>query len=103
MRGLAEEDPNTGVYGGKLSVRAPPKSKPLMIIGQDECIFHQYSMNYKKWVGPDGQRPLLPKTEGLGLMISMFQCREVGVLHTISPVDLQKINKLRSGTDYVAK
>ena len=29
-------------YGGYLSVRKDPNQKPLMILGQDECIFKQF-------------------------------------------------------------
>ena len=70
-----------------MSVRAIPNSKAIMIIGQDESIFHQYSLVTKQWVGPEGKRVLLPKSEGAGYMISAFQCREVGMLQIISMED----------------
>ena len=34
-------------YGGNLSVRFPKGQKPLLIFGQDECIFKQYSFTKK--------------------------------------------------------
>jgi hypothetical protein len=69
-----------GAYGGNLSVRRPVDSKPLLIFGQDESIFNQFSFGSKQWVGPSGQRSILPKSTGMGLMISSFQGREVSVL-----------------------
>ncbi len=32
----------------------------------------------KTWIGPAGQRPLLPKSEGNGYMLSAFASREFG-------------------------
>jgi hypothetical protein len=69
-----------GAYGGNLSVRRPVDSKPLFIFGQNESIFNQFSFGSKQWVGPSGQRSILPKSTGMGLMISSFQGREVSVL-----------------------
>ena len=69
-----------GIYGGNLSVRRPVDSKPLFIFGQDESIFNQFSFGSKQWVGPSGQRSILPTSTGMGLMNSSFQGREVRVL-----------------------
>ncbi len=44
-----------GAYGGNLSVRRPVDSKPLLIFGQDESIFNQFSFGSKQWVGLSGQ------------------------------------------------
>ena len=46
------------VFGGGMSVRAPPGSKPIIVLGQDEAVFNE---NSKQWVGPNGERPILPK------------------------------------------
>jgi hypothetical protein len=54
-----------GKEAKKASVWAPPGSKPLMIIGQDEFIFTQFLLGQRTWV--------LPKTEGEGYMLSAFQ------------------------------
>ena len=67
-----------GAMGGNLSVRKP-SNKPLMILGQDNSIFNQYLLGNRQWVGPDAQRALLPKTDGLSLMLSAFQSRETGL------------------------
>ena len=65
-----------GSFGGNLSIRKPPDIKPLMIFGQDECVYNQFLLGNQQWVAPGGQRALLPKTEGLSLMISGLQSRE---------------------------
>ena len=54
-----------GVFGGNLSVRKAQEDKPLMIFGQDESVYSQFLLGGRQWVGPEGQRPLLPKTDGL--------------------------------------
>lgn len=65
-----------GAFGGNLSVRKAQDEKPLMIFGQDESVYSQFLLGNRQWVGPEGQRPLLPKTDGLSLMISALQSRE---------------------------
>ena len=75
-----------GSFGGNLSVRKPQGVKPLMIFGQDESVYSQFLLGNRQWVGPEGQRTLLPKTDGLSLMISAFQSRETGFGVQISRV-----------------
>jgi len=41
-------------FGGLLSVRMPPGSKPVIVVGQDEAIFKQYLSMWKAWSGPGG-------------------------------------------------
>ena len=72
-----------------------------MIIGQDESVFHQYSLVTKQWVGADGQRALLPKLEGAGIMISAFQACEIGIPQEIEKNMLEKINRNRLQKNYV--
>ncbi len=85
-------------FGGHLSVRRDPgNDRPLLIFGHDECIFKQYHMTKSAWVAPDGQRVLVPKDDGQGLMISAFQSREFGFCLEISEEDLKKVNKARVG------
>ena len=71
-------------FGGNLSVRKPTGSKTVIFVGQDEAIFKQFLFLTKIWVGPSGERPLLPKDEGTGTMISTFICREHGLVREIS-------------------
>jgi hypothetical protein len=60
-------------YGGNLSVRRDHGKRPLIIIGPDESAFAQQSFSSKTWVGPNGERKLLPKGEGDTIMVSAFQ------------------------------
>ena len=55
-----------------------PSAKQLICFGQDECIFHQYVYSKKAWVTPERIRPLIPKDEGMGMMLSAFVSREYG-------------------------
>ena len=88
-----------GLFGGNLSVRKPPDVKPLMIFGQDDS---QFLLGNRQWVGPQGQRPLLPKTDGLlSLMISAFQSRETGFGVDISRMQMEEINESRRGKTYI--
>jgi len=66
------------IHGGYLSVRKPPDSKPLIMIGQDECIFKQHLTTRSQWHLPDGTSKINPKTDGDGLMLSSFQSRDFG-------------------------
>jgi hypothetical protein len=43
-------------------------------------------------VGPKGQRPLLPKSEGDGYMLSAFVSREFGFGRELSVAELDKVN-----------
>ena len=52
------------------------------------------------WVGKDGKRPILPKTNGQSIMISAFQSREFGFGLNVTDEDITKINSLRNGKHY---
>jgi hypothetical protein len=93
IAGLKDEEP-------QMSVRALPESKPLMILGQDECVFNQFLLGQRTWVGPNGERPLLPKTEGEGYMLSAFVSRELGFGRPLSEKELAAINLAREGQKY---
>ncbi|KAI2512942.1 hypothetical protein MHU86_1488 [Fragilaria crotonensis] len=87
-------------FGGNLSVRKPTDSKTVVFIGQDEAIFKQFLFLTKMWVGPNGERPLLPKDEGSGTMISAFICREYGLIRVVPPETLAEVNRRRIGQTY---
>jgi hypothetical protein len=72
---------NVGALGGNDSVRIPADSRPLIIFGQDESIFNHFSHSGRQWLGPLGQRSIMPKSAGMGIMLSAFQSREVSA-HT---------------------
>jgi hypothetical protein len=81
------------------SIRVSTATRPIMIVGQDESVFAQYLLGSKTWVGPKGQRPLLPKSEGDGYMLSAFVSREFGFGRELSADELVKINTARRGGD----
>jgi hypothetical protein len=79
------------------SVRVSSQTRPLIIVGQDESVFAQYLLGSKTWVGPKGQRPLLPKTEGDGYMLSAFVSREFGFGKEMTDAELAMVNDARRG------
>jgi len=87
-------------YGGELSVRKPPDIRPLIIIGHDECIFKQYLSTLYAWVGSNGERGLVPKDDGQGVMISAFQSREFGFGMQLTQMQLDEANESRRGKHY---
>ena len=85
-------------YGGHLSVRKPIGKKPVMILGQDESIFKQYSFTPCTWTLPNGKKPLIPKDDGKGVMISAFCSRELGYGPMfLSQPQLDKVNNMKRG------
>ena len=82
-------------FGGNLSIRMPPQSKQLIIFGQDECIFNQFTLCRRYWVNKDGKRAILPKTEGMGIMISAFKSREFGFGFELTTEQLKRVNEFR--------
>ena len=80
-------------FGGNLSVRKPNGKKPVIIFGQDECIFKQYTFSKKAWMNSEGAMPLIPKDEGAGIMISTFVSREFGHRLQLTEAELQKVNE----------
>ena len=95
------EEMGIGLFGGNLIVRKPPSLKPLMIFGQDKSVFNQFILKPRQWVGPLGQRPLLPKSDGMSLMLSAFQSRETGFGVQISRIQMEEINEGRQGQNYI--
>jgi len=87
-------------FGGQLSVRRPVDKPIVIFIGQDEAIFKQFLFLSKMWTGPNGERPLLPKDEGAGCMISAFICREHGLIREINDQTLALVNANRQGATY---
>ena len=74
-----------------------------MIIGQDKCIFKQYTFSKKFWSLHDGSKQLIPKDEGQGLMLSSFYCRELGYGFKVPEDVLIGVNEMRKGTSYCDK
>jgi hypothetical protein len=89
-----------GPFGAMLSVRRDVNKPIVMFIGQDEAIFKQFSFVTKMWTGPKGERPLLPKDEGAGVMISSFIGREYGLINELDQCTLDSVNEGRRGARY---
>ena len=91
------QDPTAGIYNRQekkptTSIRVTATTQPIMIVGQDESVFAQYLLGSKTWVGPKGQRPLLPKSEGDKFMLSAFISLEFGFGRDLSDNEFAKIN-----------
>ena len=87
--------------GGGLSARRNFDKKPVVILGQDECIFKQYSFTHSSWKHPDGTTSLIPKDDGQGVMISAFCSRKFGFGMVAKNVDLHRINLHQAGKKYL--
>jgi hypothetical protein len=90
----------TSEFGGNLSVRFNTEKRPLVVFGQDECIVKQYLFTQKGWKGPNGEQALIPKDDGLGVMISAFVSREFGFGFELTTEQLQEVNAKRVGEKY---
>ena len=71
--------------------------RPIVMFGQDECIFKQFLFSHKQWVLPDGTTPPMPKDEGQGVMLSSFVSCEFGYGMDLSSSQLVHINEYRKG------
>jgi hypothetical protein len=88
-------------FGENLSVRFPEDEKILLSFGHDEVIFNKNAFSDKCWSGPGGERPLVPKEDGTGVMVSGIQSREFGFgFREITAEELSEINKERAGKCY---
>ena len=93
-------DEDSERFGGCLSVRMPEGVKPIIVFGQDECIFKQYIFTKKSWKGPKGQTAMVPKDEGQGLMMSSFVSRDYGFNFQLTSSQLVQVNQARTGKQY---
>lgn len=71
-----------------------------MIIGQDEPIMKTNLFSMNAWSLPDGTRSLIPKDEGIGIMISAFIYRKIGFGYTVPDYILERVNTVRLGQKY---
>ena len=89
--------PQNKIHNGNLSHRFPSDRKPVILIGQDESIYKQFSFSSKAWYTKDGATKMLPKDDGHGMMISAFVSRSWGILMDENPLldaQLFQINEL---------
>jgi hypothetical protein len=69
--------------------------------GHDEVIFNKNAFSSKCWHGPQGERPLVPKEDGTGVMVSGIQSREFGIgFPKLSADEVAKVNMARAGKHY---
>ena len=88
-------------YGGNLSVRKDPQSKPIIILGQDEAIFtKQFVFSRGCWVMEDDSKQMMPKDEGQGEMISSFVSCEIGYGFTPSQDIFDEVNRKQRNCKY---
>jgi hypothetical protein len=83
-----------------LSVRFPEGQKVLIRIGQDEAIFKQYHVTRSAWKGSNGEIGLVPKDDGVGVMILAFTSRELGFGLDWTDELKDAVNKTRHQTRY---
>ena len=84
----------------KTDINGKPCTKAdmeLVILGQDETVFHANLMAAKSWFYM-AQQKLRPKDKGEGLMISGITSRKFGYGLAISDDDLVRVNAYRSST-----
>ena len=94
---------STSHFGGNLSVRIDGR-RPVLLVGQDESTFHQYTFSKKSWKGPNGSNFLIPKSEGDIYMVSGYQAREfgLGLGSKLTPTIIGQINNARRNTNYIS-
>ena len=85
-------------FGGHLSVRKPQDKRKIMMMGQDEAIMRQKLFTLLAWCLSDVTTSLLPKDDGVGLMISAFTSRELGFGFTVNDKVLEEVNLKRKNT-----
>ena len=84
-------------FGGKPSARRDQSKKMMVKIGHGEAIVKQFTLSKKSWYGPNGEAALLPKEEGLGIMLSGLMSREFDWGFLMSPEQLQMVNQASKG------
>ena len=89
-------------FGGRRSVRYE-SGRMLIIWGHDEAIVKQFTLTKKSWTGPNGETAIVPKDEGLGIMISALQCREFGFGLKLSDEEMAAVNFYREGKEFTNK
>ena len=98
-------------FGGNLSHKFPSTDRrPVMIIGQDEAVFKQWSFSKKSWHDHRGRGLLLPKDDGHGIMLSAFVGRvwgfyldNEGEVSMLTRDVIAEINNARRDQVYLAK
>ena len=91
---------NFNMMKPSMSVRCRPNEKQLIILGQDENCFKQFSFSKRCWVGPDAEMKLLTKTDGYTTMVSAFVSRSFGMGIVLSDKELEKVNERQTSGEW---
>jgi hypothetical protein len=90
-----------------MSIRAPHGSIPIEVFGQDESVLSQFIFSIKSWMGPKslGEGLMISAfvSLGEGLMILAFVSLDSGFGMPVSSAQLDAINHLCYGTNYIDK
>ena len=81
-----------GKFGGWLRARMKLGEPQVIILGQDEEIFKHYLFFNNMWTHK-GKHRLVPKYEGYGVMILVFQYQVFSFRYTFTVPDLQTVNE----------
>ena len=73
----------------------------MILIGQDESIYKQFSITAEQWALLNIETVPNPKEEGQGVMLSSFVLCDFGYGHNLTEAQLDQINDIRRGTDYL--
>ena len=91
-----------GEFGGAISVHITQGENPI-IFWVNMKLLKKFIFNGSMWIGPDGERAMLPKINSLGVMVSVLQSRETGFGIEISDAMMKLINERRAGKRYFDK
>ena len=78
-----------------LAARIKPDARELIILGQDESVYKQNSYSKKCWYDGSGATPLVPKSDGLSLMVSAYVSEKFGLGKRLSDAELEEVNNRR--------
>ena len=81
----------------------PQGLKPIIFFGQDETAFNLFIFNGSMCICPDGEQSIIPKINGLGVMVLAFQSRETEFGLKISNALIKLINERFTGKHYFEK
>jgi hypothetical protein len=88
---IHEEASRRFEFGGTTSIRVKGEVfRPIIIFGQDESAFHQYLLKSKNWRGPKGETVLLPKSNGIAVVVSAIISRDTGFGLQLASMKLAK-------------
>ena len=78
-----------------MSIRYDPNFRPLMLIGQDENCFKQFSFLKRYWIGPTGEVKLLSKTNSYIQLVLAFCSCSFGIDLDLEEEGMEKRNEGR--------